>query len=116
MTEINYADDSLAEIIFSQQEAIEQQGYRILHLLMENHALRENPAAVIALEHERLEEALLLVEGWTFRQLKSGEEWMNARAMYRVLQEVLDYSDTATVPPWFEAAREAHAAEMREEE
>lgn len=111
MTEIDYLHDSLAEITLKQKEIIEQQAARILCFLSENYALREDPKAVITSEHERLEEAVLLTEGWIFRQLRSGEEWMSARAMYRVLMECLDYADTATVPPWFEAAKQSRRSE-----
>jgi hypothetical protein len=112
MTEtIDYRRDSLAEITLKQAETIEQQSYHILSLLMENHALRENADSVISAEHDRLMEALLLVEGWTFKKLQSGKEWMSARAMYCVLTECLDYAENSVKPAWFDAAHEARAAE-----
>lgn len=123
MTQIDYQHDSLAEIVLKQtealqqnQETIERQAHRILSLLSENLALKADANSVISAEHDRLMEALLLVEGWTFRKLKSGEEWISARAMYYVLTECLDYAENSVKPAWFEAAKAASKASEAEDE
>lgn len=108
MSEIDYAHDSLAEICLAQREIIERQGVRLVDLVLENQALKDDADSVIAAEYERLTEALLLVEHWIFSGVQEGRDSMSAQPMHHVLSECLEYAETGKEPPWFEAAvREA---------
>jgi hypothetical protein len=111
MTEdVDYQHDSLAEITLKQAEVIERQGARILSLLMENMALREDADSVIAGNYERLEESLLLLENWVFWCIEEGEDSCDARALLEVLRDCYEYAESNVVPAWFEAARRVQEA------
>jgi hypothetical protein len=114
MSNLDYAHDSLAEITLKQAEIIEQQGYRILFLTMENQSLKADADSHIAHQHERLEEALLLVETWIFERLREGKKWMDAKAMLEVMRDCLEYAEEGTVPEWFAAAKAEAARQAKE--
>lgn len=104
MTDIDFVHDSLAEITTKQQRTIERLGTQCVELALENMELREGAEGVVAGEHQRLVEALILVENWMIARASEGAREVDAEAMLRVLRECFAYSEERAEPPWFAAA------------
>jgi hypothetical protein len=105
MSQLDYAHDSLAEITLKQREIVEQQGYRILFLTSENMALREDADSVIARDHQRLTDALGLLENWVHARVQEGHTSCDAEALLATLWDCIEYCEEGVVPTGFEAAR-----------
>ena len=107
MREIDFVHDSLAEITTKQQRQIEDLGTQCVELALENMALREDAEGVLGGEHQRLVEALILVENWMIARVSEGARTVDADAMLRVLKDSFAYSEDRREPAWFAVAVEA---------
>lgn len=108
MSRIDYAHDSLAEILLAQRERIAaleeivvRQADRMACLEIERieRLEREIPPRLIE-EKERLEEAICALEYTLARRIEAGDTFTTISSVLCALGDVANYATSGVAPPW----------------